>query len=509
MALRPVSDVMVGRLPECDEVPDAVHRSKMVAVRQLQSTGLADSEVEVALGITLAAADRMECQIGQPDKLLLSLSWERPTRRGREASEVPGVLEVRVNGQRVLGGASAEFPCKIYPEKLLAVFGQRWAEILLKETAEREPRVGNDRDAPGDEDRGGGGVRLDKGFQLLAPGGLVVRREGAAMILSAEGRESAVGFQDATTTFEKFGNLLCDRLSDGDDLAPAAQLWLGRDRVDPVEALSIAAGRPAPAVLRNLQERLTKLGERFDLERLRFNPLELVAATRMVATRLPDREIIELLNSIDAIPRSLASASLASATSAATAEMIRHSSRKPYEQGYALAGWFRGYLGLQDPRLAVNPAKVLDDWNVPVIERTLISNIDALAVWGSAHGPALIVNRSGRHSHSQSGKRATLAHEICHILFDRGSALPLVEILGGDIGQKVEARAGAFAAEFLVPRAAARSIIVNSPDVLSALDEVMDIYEVGAQLAAWQLINSGARIEPEEKDHLFKIARGG
>jgi Zn-dependent peptidase ImmA (M78 family) len=60
-----------------------------------------------------------------------------------------------------------------------------------------------------------------------------------------------------------------------------------------------------------------------------------------------------------------------------------------------------------------------------VIDLWTSDRIDAVACWGPRHGPAVLLNREGRHAHTERGARATLAHEICHLLIDRQGSLPL------------------------------------------------------------------------------------
>lgn len=63
------------------------------------------------------------------------------------------------------------------------------------------------------------------------------------------------------------------------------------------------------------------------------------------------------------------------------------------------------------------------------------------------------------------GRRATLAHEIAHLLVDRSGSLPLAEVLGGArTPSRAESRAGAFAAELLLPRSIAAPKMINAEE---------------------------------------------
>ena len=126
-----------------------------------------------------------------------------------------------------------------------------------------------------------------------------------------------------------------------------------------------------------------------------------------------------------------------------------------FDQGYTLARWFRGDVLAVPDRSRVDPERALRDSGVAARDIELpAASLDAVSVWGELHGPAVLLNRLGRHGKGR-GRRATLAHELCHLLLDRTGALPLAEVLGGRVDSSVEARARAFAAELLVPRSAA------------------------------------------------------
>lgn len=121
----------------------------------------------------------------------------------------------------------------------------------------------------------------------------------------------------------------------------------------------------------------------------------------------------------------------------------------PFEQGYQLARWLRAQLQIED-REAFEPEKLLADEGVKVEEYDLDSaEIDAIACWG-AIDPLILLNRNEKaRAATPNGRRSTLAHEICHLLIDRTRALPVAEVLGGEVDDESEKRANAFAAELL------------------------------------------------------------
>jgi Zn-dependent peptidase ImmA (M78 family) len=170
----------------------------------------------------------------------------------------------------------------------------------------------------------------------------------------------------------------------------------------------------------------------------------------------------------------------------------------PFEQGFALAAQVRAQLGLDGP---VDPEALLKRWGVRVFtaDLRLSRNIDALAMWKGSSA-WVVVNGAGHHAQSRVGRRATLAHEICHVLFDSGGALPLVEALGGRMPRDLEQRARAFAAELLLPR----GLIADQydGDALATVRRAANRFGVSKELAAWQLRNSGVELDAVQRKAL-------
>ena len=176
---------------------------------------------------------------------------------------------------------------------------------------------------------------------------------------------------------------------------------------------------------------------------------------------------------------------------ACEAELVLYG-KVPYEDGYRLAQWLRGKLDVP-ATMAVNPLGILQGWHVPVKTVELDHcRIDAVACWGNNHGPAILLNvGEGSRAVHTFGERSTLAHEICHLLMDRGKALPAAEVLGGLTPKFIEQKANAFAAELLVPQESIGEFIRRQPDAASAIDALVEHFQVSPQLIGWQIRNSG------------------
>ncbi|TVS00507.1 MAG: ImmA/IrrE family metallo-endopeptidase [Rhodospirillales bacterium] len=177
---------------------------------------------------------------------------------------------------------------------------------------------------------------------------------------------------------------------------------------------------------------------------------------------------------------------------------------KPHEQGYGLASWLRTELGI-DEFASVEPKDWLERWNVRVQEIHLEScPIEAVTAWGEQHGPVILLNRAeGCRSAHQYGARATLAHEIAHLILDRDAALPAGEVLGGRTPEYPEKRARAFAAEFLFPRRLAENAIRESNTLEEAVLILQGEHRVSTELLAWQIYNSGVRPALTEKETIL------
>ncbi|WP_242467903.1 ImmA/IrrE family metallo-endopeptidase [Halorhodospira neutriphila] len=174
----------------------------------------------------------------------------------------------------------------------------------------------------------------------------------------------------------------------------------------------------------------------------------------------------------------------------------------PYKQGYWMAGWLRQALGIADDAV-IEPRDWLEAWGVQIEEVEYPGcPVDAVTAWGEEHGPVVILNRArGSHGAHEHGERATLAHEIAHLLLDREGALPAGEVLGGRAPEYPEKRARAFQAELLLPRAVAGNVVQESASLEEAARYLQDTYRVSTELLAWQINNSGIRssLTAEEK----------
>lgn len=198
---------------------------------------------------------------------------------------------------------------------------------------------------------------------------------------------------------------------------------------------------------------------------------------------------------VDAVRRlPLCSTPALDALTRAAAQVKHAVAEQPaYAQGHAMAEWLRSVLDVEDDA-AVDPEGLLTEWGVHLGELDPLEPVlDAFACWGDEVGPAVLVNPDGRHAGSRGGRRATLAHEIAHLLLDRGDALLAAEVFGGSTPLILEKRARAFAAEFLLPRRAASRSVAESTSLDEAVETLRRTFDVSQEVAYWQIKNGGGR----------------
>ena len=81
-------------------------------------------------------------------------------------------------------------------------------------------------------------------------------------------------------------------------------------------------------------------------------------------------------------------------------------------------------------------------------------SIRGAAIAGDGFSPRIVVNRTHHFNGNDAGRRFTIAHELCHVLFDRTRARRVAHVSSGPwAAPGIEQRANAFAAYLLMPRA--------------------------------------------------------
>jgi Zn-dependent peptidase ImmA (M78 family) len=167
--------------------------------------------------------------------------------------------------------------------------------------------------------------------------------------------------------------------------------------------------------------------------------------------------------------------------------------QRAHQQGETLAKWARRKFRIA-PTAKADPEEVLQRLGISVSKHHLgIEMVDAIGCWDCRHGPAVLVNLDGIHAQSPAGRRASLAHELAHVLIDRDGSLPAAEVLGGNVPRHPEQRANAFAAEFLLPKAEAIEWASDTTELTeTTIKALTDRFGASREIAAWQILNSPA-----------------
>lgn len=135
------------------------------------------------------------------------------------------------------------------------------------------------------------------------------------------------------------------------------------------------------------------------------------------------------------------------------------------------------------------------------------SNVEGVAVVSAGRMPLVAVNLSGRFARTRWGRRMTLAHELCHLLYDIDEDGRVGVVSNPWAPQAMERRANAFAAMLLMPPAAVRSVLPREPRDFTAdgLRQAMVALGVGKSALTWHLYNLGLVSSSEREAWLDEL----
>ena len=124
--------------------------------------------------------------------------------------------------------------------------------------------------------------------------------------------------------------------------------------------------------------------------------------------------------------------------------------------------------------------------------------IDDASVWEPGAAAVILLNRSSERTRKTGSRRAILAHELCHLLHDRGESEPLARLSwdegDGNYNEAVEKRARAFAPAFLAPRPWLKKWREGLPAEIDPEDLVASVSQhwgLSFEGAAWHCGNAG------------------
>ena len=462
--------------------------------------------------------------IGNAESLRFSVKWAEPA-DGDAESRTRGAATLEVGGHVVWG--SPDEPFEWTWIELLEFLAESWRFLLWEETypeglAPRNPLVLEDAFETRREDMHPAAAAAlhedvvsfvehhDMASALrgaIAPP-IRILREGLSCSLTTRFGTTTLPFEDVTQALESIASALLTRLDGAEDPRSVRAIadWEQRASVTEKFLLEFAASLPS--------SHWSTLRGRLPDDPGGWGQLEVFAAARMAGSLLDTTSFEKLLASIESVPHS--QTGKLDALSRKAQEHLRPRDRA-FLEGYATARAMRPELGHVDEQGCIDIEAILASLDVTVSDVDLkTDSLDAIAVFGPKHGPAVLVNSSGVHSKGPRGRRTTLAHELCHLLLDRDSSLPLVEVLGGRLPRRPEQRANAFAAELLVPShevvAATRKESPTSLGDWEALVEAIGRrFKASRAVAAWQTLNAnaadGESLAPSVRSRLESLTR--
>jgi Zn-dependent peptidase ImmA (M78 family) len=175
-----------------------------------------------------------------------------------------------------------------------------------------------------------------------------------------------------------------------------------------------------------------------------------------------------------------------------------------FRVGYQLAARFRDELGLNGKPIESMRDFVEQRLGIVVIQTNLGDSIAGATVQ-SGRRRAIVANLAGANT-NVFVRRATLAHEVCHLLYDphqylrdlRVDAYAELDAAPDALTDRVEQRANAFAVELLAPQALAEALWRKSHSSSDRLGTVIDHFGISFTAARYQIWNAIDRREPLE-----------
>ena len=167
----------------------------------------------------------------------------------------------------------------------------------------------------------------------------------------------------------------------------------------------------------------------------------------------------------------------------------------PWQQGYALAEELQDSLDECVDGERVDVEAILERLEVDVAEASLSdSAVRGVAIAGPHHRSGIVWNRNSHFNADARGRRFTLAHELCHLLFDRGAGQRLAVASGPWAPPSLEQRANAFAAMLLMPTEAVRAVVSGMSEPVTTgqgISTVAERLQTGFLATLWHLRKLG------------------
>ncbi len=331
---------------------------------------------------------------------------------------------------------------------------------------------------------------------------IMLMREGNQMLIATEDGVISRPLDEVIDTLQNIGDFISKRIESLKDESAKywCDRWINKDHSFSLEKKLPLVTNLSIITINDLQEN-SSVSEFWELQEDIRASSEILAVARM-SREVPNQFISIIIEKVRSAQK-IQTSSL-DAISNEAINFIRSNKFNPlYKQGYILAKWLREKLEVKSSE-KIFPREIIEEWGVNIEEIDLdgCQSLQAVSCWGPQHGPTIFLNMKGKYNKSISGQRATLAHEICHLLLDRNTSLPLVEVLGGDTPYGVEKRANAFAAELLLPRIEVEKFMETDSEIEKVASSLSTKFSVGYILIANQILNS-PQISLERSEQIY------
>lgn len=302
-------------------------------------------------------------------------------------------------------------------------------------------------------------------------------RQGNRVLIDTGSVLRSVPFDAARRGLVEVGDTIVARLQESgdsrwDDLVAA---WQRRDRGTPELLLAWSTGLALDITRQFIGDRTLSAPRDFD--DAANDDDELRIAARMASALPPEqiRQIVLLVREFARVPAVGLDELSVHVGNHIELNLANH---RAYEQGVGTADLVRENQDIERQKW-VDIFSLVEVLGPKIrIETVEPPTLDGLAAWGRRHGPAILLNLASNRLGGRVGDvrknpaaRVTLAHELGHLLMDRGHALSAVDVLKSRMPRTTEQRARAFAGQLLLPAqiAAREWEVAGSPRTVSLL----------------------------------------
>ena len=185
---------------------------------------------------------------------------------------------------------------------------------------------------------------------------------------------------------------------------------------------------------------------------------------------------------------------------------VAESASRPWDQGYELAEEIHEHFdGAFERDDCVDVKALIEALGVRIGTLDLSDEkVRGVSIAGPHHRSAILVNKRYGANAGEAGRRFTLAHELCHLLFDRERGRPLAVASGPWAPRAIEQRANAFAAMLLMPTSLLKRTLAGLTVAVAtkeAVDEVAERLRTG-RLAVLNHLTSLGFVDDMDRQRL-------